>query len=211
MTMANAGSEDQKKMVAIVAFVVIAAAIFYFEYFYTSSPATPEPVASVPVAPPRATAAPAIAGGKAARSLGTTSAALDPSLHMEAMLVSESVEYAGIGRNIFSPNSAPPVVIPQPIGPARQLAKAPPPIPCPPNCPPPAVKPPDPIDLKFFGVETGASGDRKALLLHGDDVFVASAGEIVMRRYRIVKVDPKTIDVEDMQTNNRQTLPLLSN
>jgi hypothetical protein len=214
MTMTNAGSEDQKKIAAIVAFVLIAAAIFYFEYFYTSSPATPEPVASVPVAPPRATAAaPVIVGGKAARSLGTTSAALDPSLRMDAMLVSESVEYAGIGRNIFSPNSAPPVVIPQPIGPARLQAKAspaPPPIPCPPNCPPPP--PPPPIDLKFFGtVETGASGVRKALLLHGEDVFVASAGEIVMRRYRIVKVDPKTIEVEDMQTNNKQTLPLLSN
>lgn len=212
--MAKTGSigEDQKKIAAVAAFVLIAAAIFYFEYFYTPTPAATEPVATVPVAPPRATAGTPVAGGKSARSLGTTSAALDPTLHMDAMLVSESVEYAGSGRNIFSPNSAPPpeAAIPQAKGPARpQVAAAPvyvappAPIPCPPNCPP--------IDLKFFGVETASNGARKALLLHGEDVFVASAGEIVMRRYRVVTVDAKTIEVEDMQNNNKQTLPLLVN
>jgi hypothetical protein len=205
--------EDQKKIAAVVAFVVVAAAIFYFEYFYTGTPSTPAPVATVPAAPPVRTGEASVAtAGKAARSLGTTSAGLDPTLHMDAMLVSESVQYAGFGRNIFSPNSAPPpaTAIPQPKGPARpQVAVntapvAPPaPVPCPPNCPP--------IDLKFFGVETGSNGARKALLLHGEDVFVASPGEIVMRRYRVVTVDAKTIEVEDMQNNNKQTLPLLVN
>jgi hypothetical protein len=130
---------------------------------------------------------------------------------MDAMLVSESVEYSGTGRNIFSPNSAPPVVIPQPKGPARpQLTtQAVPVLPCPPHCPPPP--PPPPIDLKFFGVETASNGARKALLLQGENVFVASAGEIVMRRYRVISVEAKSIEVEDMQNNNKQTLPLLVN
>jgi hypothetical protein len=143
--------------------------------------------------------------------MGTTAAALDPTLHIEAMLVSESVEYSGSGRNIFSQNSAPLVAIPQPKAPARLQAQtaAPPPVPCPPNCPPPP--PPPPIDLKFFGIETASNGIRKALLLHDDNVFVASAGEIVMRRYRVISVDLKTIQVEDMQNNNKQTLPLLVN
>ena len=208
--MAKTGSigEDQMKRIAVAVFVVIAAAIFYFEYFYTPVPATTAPVATVPVAPPRSTTA--AGSGKSARSLGTTSAALDPTLHMDPMLVSESVQYTGSGRNIFSPNSAPPVVIQRPIAPARQVAKAPPVIvPCPPNCPPPP--PPPPIDLKFFGVETAADGARKALLLHGEDVFVASPGEVVMRRYRVIAVNARTIDVEDLQNNNRQTLPLLAN
>ena len=60
-------------------------------------------------------------------------------------------------------------------------------------------------------METASNGARKALLLHGEDVFVASPGEIVMRRYRVVTVDAKTIEVEDMQNNNKQTLPLLVN
>ena len=213
MAKTSTAGEDQKKIIAVAAFVVIAAAIFYFEYFYTGTPATPEPVATVPVAPPIRTdaTAPVTTGSKAARSLGTTSAALDPTLHMDAMLVSESVQYAGFGRNIFSPNSAPPPMENvKPIAPARQVAAAPlvpvaapAPVPCPPNCPP--------IDLKFFGVETGSNGARKALLLHGEDVFVASPGEIVMWRYRVVTVDAKTIEVEDMQNNNKQTLPLLVN
>ena len=214
MAKTSSAGEDQKKIIAVAAFVVIAVAIFYFEYFYTPTPATPDAVATVPVAPPVRTDAttPVTTGGKPARSLGTTSAALDPTLHMDAMLVSESVQYAGFGRNIFSPNSAPPppTAIPQLQGKARPQSTAvqvvvPPPVivPCPPNCPP--------IDLKFFGVETGSNGARKALLLHGEDVFVASAGEIVMRRYRVVTVDTKTIEVEDMQNNNKQTLPLLMN
>jgi hypothetical protein len=102
------------------------------------------------------------------------------------------------------------VVIQKPIAPARQIAVAPP-IPCPPNCPPVVVPPKPPIDLKFFGVETASDGARKALLLHGEDVFVASAGEIVMRRYRVVTVAAKSIEVEDMQDNDKQTLPLLVN
>ena len=32
-----------------------------------------------------------------------------------------------------------------------------------------------------------------------------------MRRYKILAVDAKTIQVEDLQNNNKQTLPLLAN
>jgi hypothetical protein len=52
---------------------------------------------------------------------------------------------------------------------------------------------------------------RRACLLHGDDVILASAGDIVLRRYRMIAVDAKSIQVEDMQNKNTQTLPLLAN
>ena len=125
---------------------------------------------------------------------------------MDAMLVSEGVEYSGIGRNIFSPNSAPPVVIQKPIAPARpnQVQVAPPPV----RTGPP---PPPPIDLTFFGTETDAAGVRQAILLHDDAVYTAKAGEIVVRRYRILTVDARSIQVEDLVTNNKQTLPMVSN
>jgi len=32
-----------------------------------------------------------------------------------------------------------------------------------------------------------------------------------LRRYRVVAIDAKTIQVEDMQNRNTQTLPLLTN
>src|SRR6202030_184782 len=114
----------------------------------------------------------------------------------------EWVEYSGKGRNLFWANSVP-VDIPKPIAPVRKAGPPPPPP------PPPGPPPPPPIDLKFFGTATGADGKREAFLLHGDDVFLASDGEIVQRKYKVISISANSILVEDMVNNNRQTLPLL--
>jgi hypothetical protein len=124
---------------------------------------------------------------------------------MEAMLVTESLVYSGSGRNIFSANSAP-VDIPKPIATARPKTTGPPP----PPPRPPGPPPPPPIDLKFFGTASDANGQRMAFLLHGEDVFLASDGEIVQRRYKVISVLANSIIVEDLANNNRQTLPLVS-
>jgi hypothetical protein len=125
---------------------------------------------------------------------------------MDAMLVAEQVEYSGIGRNIFSPNSAPPIVIPKPVASVRPTQALPPPPPL--HTGPPA---PPPIDLTFFGTETDAAGVRQAILLHDDAVYTAKPGDVVLRRYRIITVDARSIQVEDMVTNNKQTLPMVTN
>jgi hypothetical protein len=117
--------------------------------------------------------------------------------------VTEALAYSGSGRNIFSANSVP-VDIPKPIAPVRPKPGPPPPPP-----PPPGPPPPPPIDLKFFGTATGADGKREAFLLHGDDVFLASDGDIVQRKYKVISISANSILVEDMANNNRQTLPLL--
>ena len=199
------GSEDQQKKIAIGLFAVLALGVMWYEVKDTLFPPTTAPVAVAS----QAQAAPAkpAAGGNAKPD--SASASLDPTLHMEAMLVSESLEYSGSGRNIFSASSAPPVTIQKPVAPARPVAPPPPPIPCPPNCPPPP--PPPPIDLKFFGVKIAADGKRQACLLQGENVYWASPGDVVLRRYRVIAVDAKTIQVEDMQNHNSQTLPLLAN
>ena len=205
------GSEDRMKTAAMAVFVLIAAALIYFEYFYTGAPSTPAPAPAASENNPAPTAHPAT--GSAARTVGTTSSALDPTLHMDAMLVTESLEYSGSGRNIFSASSAPVVTIPNPVTAARpnavQEAVV---VPCPPNCPPPPPPPPPPpIDLKFFGVKSSPNGARQAFLLHDDSVFLASAGDVVLRRYRVVSIEEKSIRIEDMQYQNTQTLPLLAN
>ncbi|HEX9201594.1 MAG TPA: hypothetical protein VF865_18700 [Acidobacteriaceae bacterium] len=204
----GAANRRQTIMAAVLGVAALGAAIYvYEELFATDTPAPVTAPAATP-APVNAPANPAVGSGNPAKAVGTTSAALDPTLHMDAMLVTESVAYSGIGRNIFSPNSAPPVVIPTPVSTARNTPPPPPPVPCPPNCPPPP--PPPPIDLKFFGTAS-ANGARRALLLHNDDVYLASAGDVVLRRYRVISVDAKSMLVEDMQNNNQQTLPLLAN
>jgi hypothetical protein len=199
---AGKSSDDRNKIIAMAAFVVVAGGILYYELFSTPTPPAP-PTAAAP-----SNSAPAAPAGPAARPIATTSAALDPTLHMAAMTLAESVLYSGAGRNIFSPASAPPpVAIPKPIAQAR--INQPPPMPAAPQ-PPPGPPPPPPIDLKFFGTATAADGTRQAFLLHNDDVFLASTGDIVMRRYKVVSIEARTIHVEDMQYNNTQTLPLLT-
>jgi hypothetical protein len=202
----NLGTGNRRQtMVAVTLGAVALGACFYIyeELFATAGPG---PTATTSVAPVPVRTAPGIAGQHAARPIVTTGT-LDPTLHMQAMLVSEAVAYSGAGRNIFSAQSAPPSVpIPAPVASARP---APPPIPCPPNCPPPP--PPPPIDLKFFGVETAANGTRQACLLHEETVFLASAGDVVLRRYKVLAVDAKSIQVQDLQNNNTQVLPLLAN
>src|ERR1700727_3021134 len=71
-----------------------------------------------------------------------------------------------------------------------------------------APPPPPPINLKFFGTAKRASGPVQAFLLQGDNVYLASPGEIVAHKYRIVSIALNSIQVEDLQYNNSQTLQL---
>ena len=45
-------------------------------------------------------------------------------------------------------------------------------------------------------------------LSQGEDVFIAGEGEIVDRRYRILRISPMSVEVEDVLNNNHQSIPL---
>jgi hypothetical protein len=203
------GSEDRKKVAiaAVLGIVVLFLVLrMVFEVFGGGTP--PAPLPPTVVQSPAATAArPGTEAGeerqaaKVSLPAAGSMMALDPTLHPEWMEAAESLEYEGKGRNIFSMSSAP-VVIEKPQGPIRPsaavaIAQGPP--------------PPPPIELKFFGYEAHAGGARKAFLLHGDDVFIAAAGDVVDHRYKVVQIAPLSIQVEDLPYNNTQTLPLVQN
>lgn len=202
----TAGSEDRKKFIAVCAFAVVAVLVLYFELRDPSTSATPPSSPVISTSPAQA-AAPAVrsASSPAARKLGTTDAALDPTLHPEPMRSTESLAYQGTGRNIFSAAPAE-VAIPKPIQPVRPQPK---PQPVPVNSGPP---PPPPIDLRFAGyLLSPATNQRQVILVHGDDVVLAKEGDVVLRRYKILSVSPNSVQVEDMPNSNRQVLPLVAN
>ncbi len=192
------GAEDKKKLRILVGVGVVALGAIVYMYTQLSTPDVARPVTTTVTVPPVRVRPKA---GEA-KNVGTAATHLDPTLHMKAMLVTESLVYSGSGRNIFSANSAPAVIIPKAIASARPKG---PMVPAAPLGPPP----PPPIDLKFFGTATSAQGVRRAFLLHGEDVFLASPGDIVQRRYKVGTISASAIVVEDLTDNNTQTLPLI--
>lgn len=129
---------------------------------------------------------------------------LDPTLHLERLALSESIEYAGSGRNIFTGEA---VVAPVEVAAASARPQPTAPV----NTGPPPPPQPPAIDLRFFGYTATHDGQRMAFLLKGEDIFEARPGEIVSHRYKIVSVDTHSIQVTDLSYNNTQTLPLLAN
>jgi hypothetical protein len=153
------------------------------------------PAPTIGETPQENTTAPAYAH-QAAKVGGLAS--LDPTLHPEIMRQAESLEYTGHGRNIFSQFSAPPE-IPKPIAAIRN-AKV--------DTGPPPPPPPPTINLGFYGYAAEKTGQKQVFLLHGDDIFIASEGDVVDRRYRVVKINSASVQVEDIPYHNTQTLPL---
>ncbi|HEX5234270.1 MAG TPA: hypothetical protein VFW25_02960 [Silvibacterium sp.] len=206
------GSEDRRKVaIAVILGVVVLFLVLraLFAAFGSGTPPAPLPptIARTSPASPATTGpavtAPALplAGAHEATKVSGSMAGLDPTLHPEWMAAAESLKYAGKGRNIFSMESAPVIEAPKaPVRPSPQeiaVAQAPP--------------PPPPIDLKFFGYEAHAGGERKAFLLHGDDIFIAAMGDVVDHRYKILQIAPFSIQVQDIPYNDTQTLQLVQN
>jgi hypothetical protein len=190
------GAEDKKKVAiagALGIVVLFLGGRMVMDNFSTPTVAPPPPAVVTVQQPATSTGRPAAK---------VVSANLDPTLHPEWMAATESMTYSGNGRNIFSQESAP-VEIEKPKAPARPVQVV--------DTGPPPPPPPPPIDLKFFGFSAAKSGVRQAFLLRGEDIFIATEGEIVDRRYRVVKILPFSVQVEDVPYKNTQTLPLIQN
>ncbi|MEO6828769.1 MAG: hypothetical protein ABI164_03095 [Acidobacteriaceae bacterium] len=197
------GTEDKKKRLIAMVMVSLALTIFSYVLWNLASgpPAAAPPVAesSTPV-----TRSSAVRGGQTGRPALQleSAAALDPTLHPERMAKAENTTYTGTSRNIFSRDSQPPVAASALA--IEKLAGSVRTGPVIPEGPPP----PPPIDLKFYGFATEKGGRKLIFLSHGEDIFIAGEGDIVKGRYKVMKIDPKSVVIKDLSYNDDQTLAL---
>ncbi|MFN7998804.1 MAG: hypothetical protein U0Q18_34590 [Bryobacteraceae bacterium] len=137
---------------------------------------------------------------------------IDPTLRLDLLAKVQGVEMQGGARNLFKFSTAPPPPLPKepivkPKTPAQiqqeqvaaaQKAQGPPPAP-----------PPPPILLKYYGYSSAKGDNRKrAFFLDGDEILMAGEGEVVKKRYKVVRIGVNSVVMEDTQFKHEQTLPL---
>ena len=127
---------------------------------------------------------------------------VDPTIREDLLEAVRKVEYKGSSRNIFQVYTPPPPP-PPPPPPAREPVE-------PVNVTPPGPPPPPPIPLKFYGTaQAPGNQPRKAFLIEGEEIFIAKEGDVVAKSYRVIRIGPTSIELEDTRSRQRQQLPLL--
>lgn len=186
------GFENKKQITWAIVLGVIALIVCAYELIPLiggASSSDSNPQAASPVVPRPVTAKP---GTKGAGKPGKRGDAenLDPTLRLDLLASSEKTQYEGAGRNIFVSQKEE-VVIPKPV--------APPVVDNPqPAYVAPTPQPPPPIPLKFYGFASAPGEPKKIFLKNGDDVFVAGEGEIVDRRYKVIRISTTSVEIQDM-------------
>jgi hypothetical protein len=226
------GAEPKK--VAVLAGLLAVAGYLYFSGAVSEEPPRQTPRAPAPLAPP---ATPAEIGRpKPASRLETRAAVgrefrpslkrsraedrpdpmtVDPTLRLELLARLQTLEADRARRSLFdfSAPPPPPLKTPEPKvipKPAEEVDNAvgeskPPASEAKPDKPPPP-----PIPLKFYGfISPVETPGKRAFFLDGEDIFVAGEGELIRKRYKVVRIGTNSAVVEDTEHNHRQTLPLV--
>jgi len=231
---AKIGAEPKK--VAVVVVLMAVAAYFYISNRNSGPTDAPSPSvvstsASRPAATQRAAVRPRAGalvkntGGGNPREFrpsmrppkGVEVSSVDPTLHLSALAKLQEVKLEPTVRSLFEISATPPPTAaelkmaaePQKINVAPPFVgpKAPPP----PPPPPPTPRAPA-IPLKFYGFVNPARPDvKRAFFMDGEEIVVAGEGDLIKKRYKILRIGVNSAEVEDTQfkgDNTKQTLPL---
>jgi len=190
----NIGAENKKQVRWMIALLAIAllVGIYNFVDFGTSSANSPSPASTS-------------AGNqqkKPALTETVDNGTLDPRLRLDILAASQSKKYEAGGRNIFRMEEVKKIEtmaanVRGPMGPD------PPPTPTPTPLPPP-------IPLKFYGFASKPTEPKKIFLIDEGEVFVARQGDIVERKYKVIQINNTSVIIEDVLSNNKQTIPLIA-
>jgi len=184
---------EKKRELAIMVILVLLALFFVSRFLSSESPVATasRPTPAKPQARPDQNAS-----RKVRNVLQALKPSLDPSLRFDLLRSSEEKEYEGGQRNIFR-EYVEVAKVEKPVAPA-------------PTAPPvdTGPPPPPPIPLKYYGFASKPGEARKVFLSNGDEVFDAEEGQIIQRRYKIVKISASQVEVEDVLNNHKQIIPL---
>ena len=187
------GSENRTKLIAAAALGLVAVVRVVFMLLPSGPGEAPAAAASSTASSPARNAT----AKSNAKLMSSADMSLDPTLRLQLLHAVEGINYGGSGRNIFVEQpDAPPI----PVVVAPVVAEGP-------TGPPPPPPPPQ-ITLKFFGFASKAGEPKRVFLSQGDDVFIAAEGDIVNRRYKVVHINPNSVDIEDVLFNHTQSIPL---
>jgi hypothetical protein len=224
------GAEPRK--VAILAGLLAVAGYLYFsgassEEPPRAAPRTTPPAAGRPAPPdisrPRPASRPqarAGAGGEFRPSLKRARPedrpdpmSVDPTLRLDLLAKLQTVHVERVQRSLFDFAAAPPKLPEPKVIPVKEVARTndTPEKPKPPESEAaPAKPPPPPIPLKFYGfISPVQSADKRAFFLDGEEIFVAGEGDLIRKRYKVIRIGVSSAVVEDTEHNHRQTLPLV--
>jgi hypothetical protein len=220
---------EPKKVVILAVLLAVAAVV----YFMNSSPSvgnSPSP-ASAPTAAARSAQAEqgAQAPVRPARGQRTLTEfrpslrpkrgeqrpdpmSIDPTLRLDVLARLQQVNVEGARRSIFD-FGQPPAPKPDPV----KIAEAKPKVPSPivpvdakpaEDTPPPKPQAP-PVPFKFYGyLSPTGQPQKRAFFVEGEEIHVVREGDVVKRRYKIVRIGVNSVVVEDTQFGQQQTLPL---
>jgi len=198
------GAENRKQIIVAAALGVVLLIVVAYEFMpFSSTIASTAPASTADPLAVTTTTRPARHTAPVKAKKETPAQSLDPTLQLKLLAATEAIEYKGLGRNIFVSQQED-VKIPTVIGAAATDHK-PGEITYTPPAPPPAT----PIPLKFFGFASRPGEPKKIFLIKGDDTFIAGEGEIVDRRYKVVKISPTSVDIQDVVGSGPpQNIPL---
>lgn len=229
MNLKFSGVGAEPKKIAILVGLGAIAGYFYFANGNSESSSTPAPAATTaqPTPASRSAARSPRAGARAAQKglnqntrewkpnfiTDVDPSSIDPTLRLNLLAKLQEVKVEAGARSLFEIGKEPPAVVvakdTKPITPTAPVYG--PPTPPAPPPPPPDPKAP-PIPLKFYGFvnPSKAASDKRAFFLDGEDIVIAGEGDMVKKRYKIVRIGVNSAIVEDTQfkSNNQQTLPL---
>ena len=75
------------------------------------------------------------------------------------------------------------------------------------HTPPAPAPPPPPLPLKAVGYNELPGGNKEAIVTYNEDVQMVHEGDVIASRFKILKINPTMLTVEDDHTHETLQLP----